>query len=241
MFGASSLAGCDDSSTDDPGTSSGTDDTSGNTSGDTDGTSGGPDGGDTSGTIGEPCTTEGCDTDGDGIPDVIEAASGTSFSNPDSDADGLCDGNKIVPGVCEVGEDLNANGIKDDFEFFDPRDDDSDDDGIKDVDDPRRVSIGAVCNAETYGAVKANPARSARTNLALPTSFSIVEHEAAQASSFSDPAKGIYGYAIKRTFPSKTPRSHSATSRPRSAPQAASASQRHLRSVYHLDRPPKLP
>ena len=51
------------------------------------------------------------DTDMDGIDDGIEARSGrTDPTRPDSDGDGLCDGPLAVPGVCAIGEDVNANG-----------------------------------------------------------------------------------------------------------------------------------
>jgi hypothetical protein len=61
----------------------------------------------------DACTSINCDSDGDGISDVIEAASGTDPLNPDSDGDGLCDGSGNVAGVCGAGEDFNNNGIYD--------------------------------------------------------------------------------------------------------------------------------
>jgi hypothetical protein len=202
MFGASSLTGCGDEATEGEGTTSGTDGTSGGTSGDSDGETSGTTSGDTSGTIGEPCTTSAdCDTDGDGIPDAIEVATGTSFSDPDSDDDGMCDGGNAVEGVCASGEDFNNNGRFDPtLGESDPKNGDENGDSIPDGSEPSNITKGLVCNGATYNAVEAKPARSAKTNLALPTSFSIVEHDAAQASSFSDPATGIYGYVIKRTF-----------------------------------------
>ncbi|HEX8821267.1 MAG TPA: Ig-like domain-containing protein, partial [Archangium sp.] len=65
--------------------------------------------------------TVGVDTDGDGIPDSIETATGTSPTDADSDDDGILDGN----------EDANANGVVDAGET-DPRKADTDGDGLQD-------------------------------------------------------------------------------------------------------------
>ena len=64
------------------------------------------------------------DSDGDGIPDVVEIATGTDPNDADSDDDGLSDGDTGT-------EDANADGVVDPGET-DPRDADSDDDGIFD-------------------------------------------------------------------------------------------------------------
>ncbi len=74
------------------------------------------------------------DTDGDGIEDGVELNSqhGSSALDPDSDDDGFCDGPGTVAGVCESGEDLNANGIQDDGET-DPTGEDSDGGGVDDA------------------------------------------------------------------------------------------------------------
>ncbi|MBN2360791.1 MAG: VWA domain-containing protein, partial [Deltaproteobacteria bacterium] len=51
------------------------------------------------------------DSDGDGLADEIEQASGClDENNPDVDGDGLCDGPRSVAGVCSGGEDLNGDG-----------------------------------------------------------------------------------------------------------------------------------
>jgi uncharacterized repeat protein (TIGR01451 family)/MYXO-CTERM domain-containing protein len=71
------------------------------------------------------------DSDGDGLIDDLEDDLGTNPNDPDSDDDGLCDGPADVPGVCQAGEDLNANGQVDDNET-DPLDPDTDDDGLID-------------------------------------------------------------------------------------------------------------
>jgi hypothetical protein len=63
----------------------------------------------------------GRDTDGDGIPDVIEIPTGTDPNDRDSDDDGIEDG----------VEDKDRDGVVDDGET-DPRDNDSDDDGLLD-------------------------------------------------------------------------------------------------------------
>ena len=56
------------------------------------------------------------DTDGDGVPDVTEAANGTDPDDTDSDDDGVDDGAEATAGT-------------------DPLDDDSDDDGVSDGDE----------------------------------------------------------------------------------------------------------
>ena len=66
----------------------------------------------------------GLDTDGDGIPDLVEIGTGTDPLSDDSDGDGIKDG----------VEDANHNGSVDEGET-DPRDGDSDDDGISDGDE----------------------------------------------------------------------------------------------------------
>ncbi|MEO0813164.1 MAG: hypothetical protein AAFY60_09900, partial [Myxococcota bacterium] len=73
----------------------------------------------------DPCdpddTVAACDSDGDGIPDGIEIATGLSPTNADSDGDGLCDGANTVGSVCNGGEDLNNDGVVDPNES-NPRD-----------------------------------------------------------------------------------------------------------------------
>ncbi len=64
------------------------------------------------------------DTDGDGLPDVVEDYFGTNKFDMDSDDDGLVDGHGF-------SEDLNNNGVVDPGET-DPLDPDTDDDGILD-------------------------------------------------------------------------------------------------------------
>jgi uncharacterized repeat protein (TIGR01451 family)/MYXO-CTERM domain-containing protein len=71
------------------------------------------------------------DRDEDGLDDATEESNGTDPDNADTDGDGLCDGPVDVRGVCEAGEDRNANGRQDDGET-DPRDADTDDDGLND-------------------------------------------------------------------------------------------------------------
>ncbi|MBU6160778.1 MAG: DUF4215 domain-containing protein, partial [Myxococcales bacterium] len=73
------------------------------------------------------------DTDGDGLSDGIEALSepGTDPLDADTDDDGLCDGPSTVSGVCDGGEDKNADGVFDSDET-DPNDPDTDDGGVND-------------------------------------------------------------------------------------------------------------
>ena len=82
-------------------------------------------------------STDACDpdTDGDGIPDGVEVAS-INRSSPlsvDTDGDGLCDGPISVDGQlgCSGGEDLNADGIRDEDETH-PNRIDTDFDGLAD-------------------------------------------------------------------------------------------------------------
>jgi hypothetical protein len=70
------------------------------------------------------------DTDGDGLPDSLDAAA----NNADADNDGLCDGPNDVPGVCVGGEDLNANGELDNGES-NPALIDTDGDGLSDYEE----------------------------------------------------------------------------------------------------------
>jgi len=70
-------------------------------------------------------TPDGLDSDGDGIPDSIEEATGTDPMDADTDDDGLSDGSMAG------SEDLNNNGILDPGET-DPRDWDTDGDGLSD-------------------------------------------------------------------------------------------------------------
>src|SRR5690606_37894182 len=84
----------------------------------------------------------------------LQPASTTHAHDPDHDNDGLCDGPNTVSGVCIAGEDSNANGRLDATEtnplsadsdgdtandllevqtlLTDPRDGDTDNDGIQD-------------------------------------------------------------------------------------------------------------
>ena len=135
------------------------------------------------------------DCDGDGIPDAIELQTGTDPGNPDSDGDGFCDGSNSV-GDCLGGvEDRNNNGKVDENEL-DPRTEFTGGTGIPDGDNP----IAAVCNADTYASVTAQDATTAGSVLALPSSFGKpIAQGAASAVTFSDPAAGVFGYAIAQT------------------------------------------
>jgi hypothetical protein len=69
----------------------------------------------------------GLDTDGDGVPDVLDLTP----DDPDADDDGLCDGFNEVVGVCLSGEDLDGDGVRDPDES-DPLLIDTDCDGLVD-------------------------------------------------------------------------------------------------------------
>ncbi len=73
------------------------------------------------------------DTDKDGITDGTEVLgkNPTNPLNPDTDGDGLCDGPRGVSGVCDSGEDKNANGALDPNET-DPNKWDTDEGGVSD-------------------------------------------------------------------------------------------------------------
>ncbi|MDX9719303.1 MAG: DUF4215 domain-containing protein [Myxococcota bacterium] len=73
------------------------------------------------------------DTDKDGLRDGVEVngANATNPLDPDSDDDGLCDGPADVSEQCTGGEDLNADGVRDETET-DPNKADTDDGGIFD-------------------------------------------------------------------------------------------------------------
>ncbi|MFN3202888.1 MAG: OmpA family protein [Bradymonadia bacterium] len=114
------------------------------------------------------------DSDGDGIFDPIERALGTDPNNPDTDRDGLpdnlevvgddasaaldpdtdddflCDGAAAVQGECISGEDLNNNGVVDEGET-DPRNPDTDADGIDDGLESRPTSNTSPINPDSDG------------------------------------------------------------------------------------------
>lgn len=94
----------------------------------------------------DPCNE---DTDGDGISDSTEIF-GVNRSNPllvDTDGDGLCDGpiDAVVGPDCSGGEDLNADGNRDENETH-PNLVDSDydglDDGFEDINRNGEVDVG---------------------------------------------------------------------------------------------------
>ena len=85
----------------------------------------------------DPTDDAGFDFDNDGLPNEIEFLSGTDPANPDTDGDGLCDGDRVVPGVCVPGEDLDGDGVVGPEET-DPFDPDTDDDGLPDGDERQR-------------------------------------------------------------------------------------------------------
>lgn len=115
------------------------------------------------------CGVDDPDSDGDGIPDSVERATGTDPNNPDTDGDGLPDGvedknrnGRVDTGETDPrkrdtdcdglldgpnqgnfkGEDLNANGIRDATET-DPTNPDTDGDGLLDGVE-RGVATGAA-------------------------------------------------------------------------------------------------
>ena len=73
------------------------------------------------------------DTDADGLDDGTEALgeNPTDPLDPDSDGDRLCDGPLAVVDICIGGEDLNADGVRDDDES-DPNDEDTDNGSVDD-------------------------------------------------------------------------------------------------------------
>ncbi len=79
------------------------------------------------------------DTDGDGLGDGLEvlADNPTDPTDADSDDDGLCDGPAWVEDICDVGEDMDADGEVDPDET-DPNDWDTDDGTVDDGTEHRR-------------------------------------------------------------------------------------------------------
>lgn len=106
----------------------------------------------------------GSDFDGDGLKDTVEDRNDnfvvdpgeTDFACPDSDADGLCDGLPAQPlsatsagnacrRECRGCEDCNNNGFWEPcLNETDPLNDDTDNDGIKDGDDPAPLDNLAI-------------------------------------------------------------------------------------------------
>ena len=89
-----------------------------------------------------PCVSDIADTDGDGIKDIVEAQTGCCLDpyNADTDGDGLCDGDTSISGICEKGEENDAddctfNQFGDTLET-NPCDPDTDHDGLNDLLDP---------------------------------------------------------------------------------------------------------
>jgi hypothetical protein len=79
------------------------------------------------------------DSDGDGLDDDAEIASGTALRDPDTDDDGLSDGDEGARGTDPLIGDADADGLLDGDEIArgsDPADADTDDDGLPDGADP---------------------------------------------------------------------------------------------------------
>ena len=91
------------------------------------------------------------DSDGDGVPDIVEEFLGLDPNNPDSDGDGIVDGDEDTDGdgLSDPGEfmlgtdpeiaDTNGNGVPD-------GDEDSDGDGLSDGEETRLGDDGVVTN-----------------------------------------------------------------------------------------------
>ncbi len=75
-------------------------------------------------------TTDLTDTDGDGLPDVVETIIGTDPNNPDSDRDRLPDGREIEQDLDPMEPDSNFDGLPDYYEIADADLQDMDGDGI---------------------------------------------------------------------------------------------------------------
>ncbi|MFT6395757.1 MAG: hypothetical protein ACJAYU_000499 [Bradymonadia bacterium] len=73
------------------------------------------------------------DTDGDGVDDGTESFGDnpTNPLNPDTDGDRLCDGPNPVTDICIGGEDMNADGVRDEDET-NPNDEDTDNGSVDD-------------------------------------------------------------------------------------------------------------
>jgi Bacterial TSP3 repeat len=112
----------------------------------------------------------GVDSDGDGLPDVVEAALGLDPHNSDTDGNGIPDGMEDfdkdgLPNAAEVflgNPDTNNNGIKD-------GDEDTDGDGLTDSQEIRlganpRLADGTATAGRTRrksrpGAIRSTPPR----------------------------------------------------------------------------------
>ncbi|VTR75280.1 Leukotoxin [Cellulomonas hominis] len=70
------------------------------------------------------------DTDGDGVPDALELALGTSPTGADSDGDGLADADEFLTGTDPLTADTDDDGVADGL-------DDADGDGVADADEIR--------------------------------------------------------------------------------------------------------
>lgn len=75
------------------------------------------------------------DSDGDGIPDVIEQEMGLDPHNSDSDGDGVSDGDEVDAGTDPLNADTDGDGLTDGEEMdlgLDPLNEDTDGDGLRD-------------------------------------------------------------------------------------------------------------
>lgn len=188
---------------DDPKGNTDTSDTSTNPDGGPDLIGGDTIGGDT-GPVGDCDTARdpGGDADGDGIINGAEDRNNNCIHEPDqgetdptladSDADGKPDGD----------EDLNGNGIfEPDLGETDANNSDTDGNGIPDGAETAAV----VCTRDLLASIEPSPAQFAKSNLALPTSYSIEQHQTASGATFSDPTSGAYGFIVSIPAASNNP------------------------------------
>jgi len=148
----------------------------------------------------------GGDADGDGLANGIEDSNlncvvdegETDPNNSDTDNDGKDDGD----------EDINGDGVIElDKGETDPTLEDSDGDGTIDG-----LEITAVtCTRDLLEAVDGRGAQGVNATLALPPSFNLVQQQAANGATFSDPAQNSFGWIVSRTPEGQNPeQEHSA-------------------------------
>jgi len=136
----------------------------------------------------------GGDADGDGLINGIEDRNANCVFEPllgETDpADEDTDDDRIKDG----DEDINGNGIYEPEKGeFDPNNSDSNGNGVPDGQEPGAL----ICTGDLLDAIVATPAQFSGSNMAMPKGYTINQHQAAAAATFTNNADGSFGFIVK--------------------------------------------